>query len=344
MRKNLLITFIILFSLTGLNAQTTRVLFLGNSYTYVNNLDQIVKDFALAMGDTMEVQRNTPGGYTLGHPDGGHIYNETSLSMIAEGDWDYVVLQDQSQFPSIPHFRDNYSYPGAIALGDLIREASPCATPVMFMTWGRKYGGQQCIEGYCSADFVDFFHMQDTLEESYMHMALSIDGYCAPVGRAWGAAISDGDPVNLFSADNSHPSLAGTYLAACTFYATITGNSPVGCTYTAGLDENIALFLQQKADSVVLAPHTSIPNINHNELKVYPNPAKEKLNIELNENHKYLSYEIRNNLGQVIISNIISKGQNFIQIHFDNELKEGVCFLYLLSNNEVNRVKIVISL
>ena len=237
---------------TFVTAQSTRVLFLGNSYTYVNNLDQKLVDLALSLGDTMEIQRNTPGGYTIGHPDGGHLYNETSLAMIAEGNWDYVVLQDQSQFPSIPYFRDNYSYPGTIALNELIKEASPCATTVMFMTWGRKYGGQQCIEDYCSADFVDFFHMQDSLREAYMHMALSVNGCAAPVGVVWGAAISDGDPENLFSGDNSHPSLAGTYLAACTFYATLTNKSPVGSSYTAGLSDDLALFLQQKADSVVL--------------------------------------------------------------------------------------------
>ncbi|PLW95297.1 MAG: hypothetical protein C0593_14410 [Marinilabiliales bacterium] len=342
MRRNLLITFIVIFSFTGINAQTTRVLFLGNSYTYVNNLDQMVKDFALAMGDTLEVQRNTPGGYTLGHPDGGHLYNETSLSMIAEGGWDYVVLQDQSQFPTIPFFRDNYSYPAAIELAELIREASPDASPVFFMTWGRKFGGQQCIQDYCSADFVDFFHMQDTLAASYNHMAESVDGLCAPVGNAWGAAISDGDPINLFSADNSHPSLAGTYLAACTFYATLTGNSPEGCTYNAGLDGDIALFLQQKADSVVFSVNTGASLIEEQKVKIYPNPANSNVHIELPKGHNFKRFELKNSIGKTLFCDDIYREQNSLRISVD-DLIGGIYFINLISASKVSALKILIA-
>ncbi len=404
-------------------SQTTQILFLGNSYTSVNVLDQKVKELALSLGDTLEVQRYTPGGYTLGHPDGGHLYNETSLAMIAEGDWDYVVLQDQSQFPSIPYFRDNYSYPGAKELDKLIKDANPCATTVFFMTWGRKYGGQQCINDHCSADFVDFFHMQDTLKASYMHMALSTDGFVAPVGVSWGAAITDGDSINLFSGDNSHPSLAGTYLAACTFYSTFTGKSSVGSTYTAGLSSDIALFLQQKADSVVLenpeqwniirpnpqagfeynaniydVSFTDISNFGHEYhwdfgdpqsgesnfseeknpshtfsrqgsylitqtvtdecfsevytdtiqivntmlsintdqgVHIYPNPAKEKININLNGDFIYSTYEVRNMLNRVVISSDIPEGIESFHISLNN-LMDGIYIINIISDTNLH--------
>jgi len=233
-------------------SQDIHVLFLGNSYTASNNLPEMVRSLALAGGDSLTYERNTPGGYTLGHPSAGHLYNATSLGYIAEGKWDFVVLQEQSQYPTIPHYRDNYFYPGGSALDSLIHEANNCTETVFFMTWGRKYGGQQCISSYCSPVFSDFEHMQDSLESAYMNMALSVDATVAPVGISWKNSILNGDPIDLFSADQSHPSQAGTYLAACTFYATFYNKSPVNLDYFGGLEESDALYLQQVAGYTVL--------------------------------------------------------------------------------------------
>ena len=90
---------------TFLNTQaqslTKKVLFLGNSYTYVNNLPQIVADVATSMGDTLIFDSNTPGGYSLF----GHLTDTISLGKIAEGNWDYIVLQEQSQMPAMENYR-----------------------------------------------------------------------------------------------------------------------------------------------------------------------------------------------------------------------------------------------
>ena len=89
---------ILLFS-SVLNAQQYKklhVLFLGNSYTYVNNLPQLIKDIALANGDTLLFDSNCPGGQTYQ----GHFNDVTSLSKINAQAWDCVVLQAQSQEPS----------------------------------------------------------------------------------------------------------------------------------------------------------------------------------------------------------------------------------------------------
>jgi hypothetical protein len=58
----------------------------------------MLKDAALSVNDTVIFDGNTPGGYTFQ----GHSTNATSLSKIMMGDWDYVVLQEQSQMPSFP--------------------------------------------------------------------------------------------------------------------------------------------------------------------------------------------------------------------------------------------------
>ncbi len=234
-------------------SQEKKVLFLGNSYTAVNNLPSLVSGLALSAGKTIYTDKNTPGGYTLAYPSNGHLYNQTSLIKIAEKDWDYVVLQEQSQFPVVEFFRDNYTYPGAIDLDSIIRDKHECSKTLFYMTWGRKYGGEQCIDGQCSVDFVDYAHMQDSLASAYLSMSNYLQTPVSPVGIAWKKSIvENGDPIELFSGDGSHPSLAGSYLTACTFFATIYVESPVGLSYTAGLSESDAAYLQNIAAETVL--------------------------------------------------------------------------------------------
>ncbi len=114
-----------------------RVLFLGNSYTNRNNLPSLLLNAALSTGDTIIVDSNTPGGYTLQ----GHSTNQISLSKIAQGSWDYVVLQEQSQRPSFPDAQVQADvYPYAKQLDSLVQLANSCTETVFFMTWGRKNG------------------------------------------------------------------------------------------------------------------------------------------------------------------------------------------------------------
>jgi len=146
---------------TGQPVDSLRVLWLGNSYTYSNDLPQLTADLAAAASKTLINDSNTPGGYTLA----GHSTNATTLGLIAQGGWDYVVLQEQSQIPTIPYWREHSMYPAARLLDSLIVQNG--AATMFFMTWGREFGGQQCIDDYCSPDFVDFFHMQDSLASAY---------------------------------------------------------------------------------------------------------------------------------------------------------------------------------
>ena len=253
--KIIRLLFAFLFGLSlhfSASSQTTNVLFLGNSYTASNQLPILVKQLALSAGDNIYVESLTIGGYTLGMPGSGHLHNPGSIELIQQGNWDFVVLQEQSQMPTIPYYRDNYTFPASDSLNQIIQENNQCASTVFFMTWGRKYGGEQCINSYCSPIFVDYAHMQDSLESAYMHMALSNDAICAPVGISWSNSIGNGDPIELFSTDGSHPSLAGSYLAACTFYATFFQKSPLGIEFVAGLNQADAIYLQQLAEFTVL--------------------------------------------------------------------------------------------
>ena len=94
-----------------------RVLFLGNSYTYVNNLPQLFADVAHSAGDSVIFDSNAIGGYTLQN----HSTDATSLAKIMAGGWNMVVLQEQSQMPSFPIAQVQSSvYPYARQLDSLI--------------------------------------------------------------------------------------------------------------------------------------------------------------------------------------------------------------------------------
>ena len=249
MKKHiLLLVATSLFSMTSFSQDSLRVLFLGNSYTNYNNLPGITYSLAEASGNYLQTTANTPGGHTLD----GHSTNSSSLDLIMLGNWDYVVLQEQSQIPTIDIMNDYYFIPGATSLKETILEYNPCAKIVMFMTWGRQNGGQQCtVDGtYCSVDFTDFSHMTDTLASRYESLAEELNAMVAPVGKAWDQAItySTTDPaLALHASDQSHPNYKGSYLAACVFHGIFWNESPSGNTFIGSLNESEASYLQDAA-------------------------------------------------------------------------------------------------
>lgn len=251
-KLTLVLTFILLLFKTSFSQkEEINVLFLGNSYVFVNNLPEIISEMTEGTSKSIHYESVTPGGHTLFQ----HAVNQTSLSLIRKGTWDYVVLQEQSQLPSIDYYRHNAMRPAYQSLYDSIMHYNPEATVVGYMTWGRRYGGQQCEnygQGlYCSADFVDFNHMQDTMSIAYRENAYATDSYVAPVGDAWKAALDSIPELVLHSSDDSHPNYDGSYLAACVFYSVFWKESPVGTYHSENIDSEKAMFFQTIADDVV---------------------------------------------------------------------------------------------
>lgn len=249
MLRSLLFLLLIVVSNINVYSQTTKILFLGNSYTGRNNLPEKVSMLALSLGDSVYFDSNTPGGARLMD----HAVNPTTLEKISQDDWDFVVIQAQSQEPSLqPAQVVSNVLPYAVILNDSIKSNNPCSETVFYMTWGRKYGDQQNCPTW--PPVCTFLGMQERLVAGYMTMGEQNSSTVAPIGLAWKHAM-DNDPdslINLYSVDYSHPSLHGTYLTACVMYATMFQRSPLGATYYAGLPANDAIFLQQMAEEVVL--------------------------------------------------------------------------------------------
>lgn len=263
--KSLLLSLgLLLMTLSG-SAQTTRVLFIGNSYIGANNLPEMTRQLALSLGDTLVVQSSAPGGTTFQ----GHTNNSTTQGLIQQGGWDHVVLQEQSQVPSFsPAQVAADCLPYATSLVDAIRSYSPCAETVFYMTWGRENGDAQ----NCSAwpPVCTYEGMQQRLRESYLLMAEQNNSECAPAGIAWKRVREQFPSIQLYSSDGSHPSVAGSYLVACTMYSTFFRSSTVGTSFTSGLDPALAATLQSVASSVVL-DSLNAWNIGVNDPVAMPN-------------------------------------------------------------------------
>jgi PKD repeat protein len=240
----LALTFLIT---TAVFSQSKRVLFIGNSYTANNNLPLLTQNIALSFNDTLITDSNTPGGHTFNN----HSTNATTLNKIALGTWDFVVLQAQSQEPSFsPTQVASQTYPFAEKLVDSIRSANPCTVPLFYMTWGRQNGDASNCANY--PPICTFDGMNARLRESYLEMAVDNQSQVAPVGAAWKYVRDTYPTINLYNADQSHPSLAGSYLAACVHYAMIFKKSPVGSSFISTLNSTDAANLQLAAKLVVL--------------------------------------------------------------------------------------------
>lgn len=225
---------------TGLSK---RVLFLGNSYTYANDLPRVFAELARAGGHEVETGMLAQGGMTLADHDRA---SETQR-VLATSHWDFVVVQEQSLIPSVEPSRSVAMYPAARSLVQKIRTAG--AAPVFFMAWARR-------GGWPERGFANYDSMQAEIERGYLDIARELHAPVAPVGVAWRQAVQRSPAVNLWQDDGSHPSLQGTYLAACVFYAVIFRISPFGVPYDAGLPHDTAQQLQKLAGDTVLTNAT----------------------------------------------------------------------------------------
>jgi FOG: PKD repeat len=231
----------------SLHAKKRKVLFIGNSYIHTNNMPDILKQLCTAMGDTLEYSQNTPGGYTLE----AHSTDPTTLGLINGSVYDIVILQEQSQRPAFPQSQvDMDTYPYAKDLYDAVKTHNSCGEVMFMMTWGYKNGDASNCAFH--PPICTYAGMQNELRFSYMKMAKDNNSNVAPVGAAWKVVRDSFPAIELYSPDNSHPSVSGSYLEACVLYASIFHKSPMGANYTAGINAGDAANLQYIADIVAL--------------------------------------------------------------------------------------------
>lgn len=238
------------FCIAALNqvhaGDTLRTLFIGNSYTYVNNLPDVISQMAASDGNTLIYNISAPGGSTLQQ----HCNNSATRNLIQQGNWDYVILQEQSQLPSFPDYQvETEVYPFARRLDSLVHAYNPCARTVFYMTWGRKNGDQQNCAGF--PPLCTYEGMDSLLQLRYTAMADSVNAYLCPVGHVWHDIRNINPALELYQADESHPDPAGTFVAACSFYALLFDANLQNNNYNYILPPGDAFFIKGRAQVVV---------------------------------------------------------------------------------------------
>jgi len=224
----------------------TRVLFIGNSYTTVNNLPSAFAYLARSGGHRVETGTAAVDGWTLAD----HAGSPATLAKLASAKWDIVVLQEQSEVPSVEEFRQSQMYPAGRQLVSAIRNQG--AHPLFYLTWGRR-------DGWPENGMPDYASMQASIDQGYLAIAADQRAAIAPVGDAWATLVTRTTRVALWQEDGSHPTEAGTYLAACVFYATIFRESPKGLGYHSSLSADAAAMIQSVAAETVLGDQAKWP-------------------------------------------------------------------------------------
>jgi len=185
---------------------TTKVLFIGNSYTYFWNLPQVTQALAETEGIEMKTAQSTIGGANLGQ----HWRGDRGLrshEKLASEDWDYVVLQDHS-LRSIDH-PDSLEHFITLWVSE-IKEMG--AKPLLYLTWARSYHPQK----------------QEMISSAFHGLGQKLEVDVVPAGEAWFEARRLRPDLQLYDQDGSHPAPLGTYLTALTFYRAITGQPVTG--------------------------------------------------------------------------------------------------------------------
>jgi hypothetical protein len=222
-----------------------RLLYVGNSFHYYNNslhghVNRLLSA-ALTKHERAGLQSYSvtiSGGHLKWHAIGAYLdagigdssFNENNeiIANPAPVRFDTVLMMDCSRCPYDESTRHTF-HEQVRKQGKVIREKG--ANPLLFMTWA----------------YSDKPEMIETLSREYIRAGKDNDMGVVPAGLAFKRSLNDRPELPLHTSDRRHPSLAGTYLAACTVLAAVYQVDPRGSPYTAGLADADARFLQQVA-------------------------------------------------------------------------------------------------
>ena len=221
-----------------------RILFIGNSYTYFNEMPtELFSVIAKEAGYSVEVESVVKGGWTLEKHSDPESETGSVVSSLLSGDaYDYVILQEQSLRPAL----NSASFYSAVrTLVSRIRDTG--ARPLLYSTWGRKAGSPKLTEHGLTNESMTY-----SLARAYRDIGRELDTVVAYVGLAF---YDVGDKVELYNGDMSHPSREGSYLAALTLFLSVFGDTEH--LSDCGISPNTTTILKQAAKKAAFEIHES---------------------------------------------------------------------------------------
>ena len=196
-----------------------KILFLGNSFTYYNEMPLIFENLAKSAGFEVKVERVTKGGYTLGrYLDKSDEMCERFYNAFESDKWDFIVLQEQSKRPAV---NEEEFASDAQKICDLAK--SKGCTPVFYQTWSYRKGSEKLANTGYSYD--EFYHM---LKDAYQRAAKKNEAEIVHVGDSFYNLSQKYPQIDLLTGDDYHPNIYGSYLIAIMFLYHFFGkNTPV---------------------------------------------------------------------------------------------------------------------
>jgi hypothetical protein len=211
----------------GEPTRTVSILFIGNSFTYVNDIPGMVVQVASSDATNrvrLEVNSVTRGGAHLNLM----IRNTEAANALKQQHWDYLVLQEQSEWTgSQARIEETYS-----AVNNWQQAARQIgATPILYETWADKAGSSTYTDQRSYFFRQTAEQVQENMDAQTSALARHFDMAVVPVGRYWAYAEKQSNAPDLYARDRHHPSIAGSYLTALIFYRFFTGNALTQVTY-----------------------------------------------------------------------------------------------------------------
>ena len=226
--------------------QPSTILLIGNSYLYYNNslhnhLKRIVEEKVVGFDGSSSVKSSTIGGSRLKHHDVDRLISPQSISKIKK--FDLVILQGGSSESLSKKNRKEFAYHAKKHINAINNIDSDAA---LYMTHAYIRPHDRYVENQI-----------DIINKTYTEVGNENNVLVIPVGLAFDLAYKEQPNIKLHDRDGTHPSLLGTYLAACTVFASIYNQSPIGIEYDyfGSIEKSDKLFAKAKlAANVAFAP------------------------------------------------------------------------------------------
>lgn len=236
-----------------------RVLFLGNSLTYYNDMPALFRDLSLSAGKKIYVDSVTKGAATVAQfADVNTEIGASAYGKLTGEKWDVIIIEPSRRITPDEDTILNAELYAASVISDLAEKAG--ASLMLYSVWGNNNGVLNIygMTGNSSSKTISSREITHREHAKLMYDAnVKVSDFLGGVplvgaGFAFENVMSARPDIDLYYTDQRHPSLAGSYLTACCFFAAIYGEKNAPLTYTAGLPDDAAAVLREYADKTVL--------------------------------------------------------------------------------------------
>lgn len=236
-----------------------RVLFLGNSLTYYNDMPALFRELALSEGKKIYVDSVTKGAATVAQfVDRNTEIGATAYCKLTDEKWNVVIIEPSRRITPDEDTVMGAELAASSVISDLAKNAG--ASLMLYTVWGNNNGMMRIygMTGVSSSKALSSREITHREHAKFMYDAnVKVSDYLGGVpmvnaGLAFENVMSARPDIDLYFTDLRHPSLAGSYLAACCFFAAIYGEKTAPLTFNAGLSDEAAATLREYADKTIL--------------------------------------------------------------------------------------------